>query len=178
MIPLLLNLALFSPFEVVLAGLSNGTDTLVSNTTQVLGFIAGESNYALNSVRLFGNGTGTASITFRLNDAGGNQLAFGGTYLNSTLSNTGTDFSLSPSPIGAYTLAIGTGYQLQMDFSGSLYMYEANAGVYQTRGWQESASPGFKYSLDVAAVPEPGTLLLGILLALFGVGVWGWRVYV
>jgi len=166
---------LLSPGEVVLAGLGDGTTDLVTDTDKVLVFVAGQQNYAIQSVRLFGNSPsgGNASLTFRLRDSQGASLAFGASFLAVGLDLTGTDFDLSNTAIGSYALDANTQYQLSMYVGSSLVMAQTNGITFEQNGWTQNTSPGIKYSLDATAVPEPGSfLLMALALAVFGSVVW------
>jgi len=126
---------------------------------------------------LYGDNSITGgSVTFRLRDSLGASLAFGGAFLNVDLALTGTDFDLSGTPIGAYGLSAGNQYQLSMFVGNSLTMANTNGQAFEAFGFTQDISPGIKYSVSAAAVPEPGTMLMGaVLAALVAGGWWLWR---
>ena len=175
---MLIALALIlTPSDVVLAGLGDGATSVVTNADKVLTFTSGQQDWSIRSVKLYGDNSITGgSVTFRLRDSLGANLAFGGAFLNVNLALTGTDFDLSNTAIGSYGLSAGTQYQLSMYVGSSLIMSQANGNAFQQNGWTQDTSPGVKYSLDAAAVPEPGTLLMGAVLAALVAGWWWlWR---
>jgi hypothetical protein len=175
---MLLAILIMIPSDVVLAGLGDGTNAVVTDTDKVLTFTAGQQNWAIQSVRLYGNfpSGGNASLTFRLRDSQGASLAYGGSYLAVGLDLNGTDFDLSNTAIGSYGLSAGTQYQLSMYVGSSLIMSQANGNAFEQNGWTQNTSPGVMYAIDAVAVPEPGTLLLGAFLAAVVAGGWWlWR---
>ena len=176
---MLIALALIlTPSDVVLAGLGDGSTSVVTNADKVLTFTAGQQDWAIRSVKLYGETPSSAggSVTFRLRDSLGASLAFGGAFLNVDLALTGTDFDLSNTPIGAYGLSASTQYQLSMFVGNSLTMANTNGQAFEAHGFTQDVSPGIKYSVSAAAVPEPGTLLMGaVLAALVAGGWWLWR---
>jgi hypothetical protein len=174
---MILSLLLLIPSDVVLAGLGDGATSVVTNADKVLTFTAGQQDWAIRSVKLYGDNSITGgSVTFRLRDSLGASLAFGGAFLNVDLALTGTDFDLSNTPIGAYGLSANTQYQLSMFVGNSLTMSNTNGQAFEAYGFTQDVSPGIKYSVSAAAVPEPGTLLMGaVLAALVAGGWWLWR---
>jgi hypothetical protein len=55
-------------------------------------------------------------------------------------------------------------------------MANTNGQAFEAHGFTQDISPGIKYSVTAAAVPEPGTLLMGaVLAALVAGGWWLWR---
>jgi len=174
---MILSLLLLIPSDVVLAGLGDGSTSVVTNADKVLTFTAGQQDWAIRSVKLYGDNSITGgSVTFRLRDSLGASLAFGGAFLNVDLALTGTDFDLSGTPIGAYGLSAGNQYQLSMFVGNSLTMSNTNGQAFEAFGFTQDVSPGIKYSVSAAAVPEPGTLLMGaVLAALVAGGWWLWR---
>lgn len=176
---LILASLLLIPSDVVLAGQSTSTTTTqVKNTTKNITFTTTNTGFALTGVKLFGSG-GTSNVGFTLRDSAGTLLADGGAYTNVAFTSAGNDLAFGLG-IPTYELSANTQYTLAMAFSAGSggNLYTNDAGVFQAAGWTQDAGPGIKYSLSAAAVPEPGTLLMGTLLALFGAGVWWWRVYV
>lgn len=164
---LILASLLLIPSDVVLAGLSTSTTTtLVKNDTANIVFTTTASGLALTGVKLFGS-SGTSNVGFTLRDSAGTLLADGGTYLNVAFTSAGNDLAFGLN-IPGYTLQANTQYTLAMAFSSGSggNMYVNDAGLYQASGWTENAGPGIKYSLSAAAVPEPGTLFLGVVAAI------------
>ena len=175
---MLIALALIlTPSDVVLAGLGDGATSVVTNADKVLTFTAGQQDWSIRSVKLYGDNSITGgSVTFRLRDSLGASLAFGGAFLNVDLALTGTDFDLSNTAIGSYGLSANTQYQLSMFVGNSLTMSNTNGQAFEAHGFTQDISPGIKYSVTAAAVPEPGTLLMGaVLAALVAGGWWLWR---
>ena len=150
---------------------TNTTGASVNNTSFSLNFTVASSGASLSSFVLFGEAGQSSSLRFNLDG-----LGLSSAISSSRIGNAYT-FSLS-SVTGVGNISAGP-HQLSITNSGFLYYTTTTSTISNAAGFSETSysntTPFSQFQVNGAAVPEPGTMLLGgIAAAVGGAGAW-WK---
>lgn len=164
---------------VAINGEGTGSATTFGAQNRYVVFSTSSSGLNLTSVNLWGNNSVTGDITFGLysgSGTSGSLLGASSTYSQSTMFSSSTGTNLATLDLGSAirntTLNSGVTYTLAMVISGSGLSLQ-NVGTISgqnTFTYDSSATganaPGFGFQINT--VPEPGTMVLGVISALAG----------